>query len=63
MKTIWQLENLNGSKLLLPFRYQNSEVDKICKYILNQPKHHKKESFEEEYQAFIKHYQATLKMK
>ena len=36
-------------------------MDKVCKYILNQPKHHKKISFEEEYPQFIKYYQDFLK--
>lgn len=43
------------------FSVSKQDVDRICKYILNQPKHHKKETFEEEYQRFIKHYQNTLK--
>jgi putative transposase len=42
------------------FSVSKSEVDKICKYILNQPEHHKTTSFEEEYQEFIKHYQSTI---
>jgi len=42
------------------FSVSKAEVDKICKYILNQPKHHKKVTFEEEYQQFIKHYQSTI---
>ena|GEM_PF-187691 len=43
------------------FSVSKHDVDRICKYILNQPEHHKKESFEEEYQEFIKHYQHTIK--
>ncbi len=42
------------------FSVSKSEVDKICKYILNQPEHHKKTSFEVEYQEFMKYYQATI---
>jgi putative transposase len=42
------------------FSVSKSEVDKVCKYILNQPKHHKKKTFQEEYEAFIKFYQKTL---
>ncbi|OQX81438.1 MAG: hypothetical protein B6D61_00675 [Bacteroidetes bacterium 4484_249] len=42
------------------FSVSKSDVDKICKYILNQPKHHKKKSFAEEYDVFVKHYQTTL---
>ena len=43
------------------FSVSKQVVDRICKYILNQPEHHKKETFEEEYQRFIKYYQNTIK--
>jgi putative transposase len=43
------------------FSVSKSEVDKICKYILNQPAHHKKVTWNDEYQSFIKHYQSTIK--
>ena len=43
------------------FSVSKSDVDKVCKYIFNQPEHHKKISFSEEYDEFIKHYQKTLK--
>jgi REP element-mobilizing transposase RayT len=43
------------------FSISKSDVDKVCKYILNQPEHHKKLTFAEEYETFIKHYQKTLK--
>ena len=42
------------------FSVSKSDVDRVCKYILNQPKHHRKVSFEEEYQEFIRFYQNTL---
>ena len=43
------------------FSVSKSEVDKVCRYIMNQPEHHKKISFAEEYDTFLKHYQKTLK--
>jgi len=43
------------------FSISKSDVDKVCKYILNQPEHHRKISFKEEYDTFLKHYQQTLK--
>ena len=43
------------------FSVSKSDVDKVCKYILNQPEHHKKTSFQKEYDDFIKFYQQTLK--
>ncbi len=42
------------------FSVSKSDVDKVCKYILNQPKHHRKVSFAEEYDEFRKFYQKTL---
>jgi REP element-mobilizing transposase RayT len=45
------------------FSVSKSDVDRVCKYILNQPKHHKKVSFAEEYESFIKFYEKTLQIK
>jgi REP element-mobilizing transposase RayT len=42
------------------FSISKGDVDRICKYILNQKEHHKKVTFEEEYQSFIKYYQDRL---
>jgi putative transposase len=43
------------------FSVSKSDVDKVCKYILNQPEHHKKTTFVDEYDQFLKHYQQTLR--
>ena len=43
------------------FSVSKSDVDKVCKYILSQPEHHRKVSFAEEYESFIKFYQKTLR--
>ena len=42
------------------FSVSKSDIDRVCKYILNQPEHHRKISFSEEYDEFIKFYQKTL---
>ena len=45
------------------FSVSKSDVDPACvrdKYILNQAEHHRKISFSEEYESFIKFYQKTL---
>ncbi len=42
------------------FSVSKSDVDRVCKYILNQPEHHKKMTFKEEYDLFIQHYQQNL---
>jgi putative transposase len=43
------------------FSVSKTDVDKVCKYILDQPDHHTKETFAEEYDKFLKYYQKTLK--
>lgn len=35
------------------FSVSKSDVDRVCKYILNQPEHHRKMTFQEEYEKFI----------
>ena len=45
------------------FSVSKKEVDHVCKYILNQPEHHKKQTFNDEYDSFIKFYQKTIKPK
>ena len=42
------------------FSVSKSDVDRVCKYILNQPRHHHKETFAEEYESFMRFYQKTL---
>ncbi|MBI5538894.1 MAG: transposase [Bacteroidia bacterium] len=43
------------------FSVSKGDVDKVCKYILNQPQHHRKFSFAEEYDSFLKFYQKSLR--
>jgi REP element-mobilizing transposase RayT len=45
------------------FSVSKTDVDKVCKYILNQPEHHKKLTFTQEYEEFIKLHQKTIKPK
>jgi putative transposase len=42
------------------FSVSKADVDRVCRYILNQPVHHKKISFAQEYDKFLKFYQDTL---
>ena len=42
------------------FSVSKSDIEKVCRYILNQPEHHKKVTFAAEYERFIKFYQQTL---
>jgi len=64
---------INENKLCVGrFDWQNSaaafsvskgDVNKVCIYILNQKEHHRKHSYTEEYELFIKHYQQTIDLK
>ena len=42
------------------FSVSKGDVDKVCKYILNQSEHHKKQTFIEESDRFLMFYQQTL---
>lgn len=39
------------------FTYSKSHIDKVVKYILNQPEHHKKRSFKEEYLIMLEKFE------
>jgi len=45
------------------FSVSKGDVDKVCKYILNQKEHHRKQTFIEEYEEFLKFYQKTINPK
>jgi len=45
------------------FSVSKKDVDRVCKYIKNQPVHHKKQTFAEEYDKFLKFYNLTLSLK
>ena len=42
------------------FSVSKKDIDKVCKYILNQKEHHRKVTFKEEYDKFIKFYEKTI---
>ncbi|MEZ4921400.1 MAG: IS200/IS605 family transposase [Saprospiraceae bacterium] len=39
------------------FTYSKSHIDSVVKYILNQPEHHKKNSFQDEYMLLLKKFE------
>jgi len=56
-------ENFAWQQSAAAFSVSKRDIDKVCKYILNQPKHHMKKTFQEEYDEFMHFYQKTLKQK
>ena len=45
------------------FTYAHSQIDTVCKYILNQEIHHKDRSFKEEYLDFLKKFEIPFEEK
>jgi len=45
------------------FSVSKRDIDKVCKYILNQKEYHKKVDYSQEYDAFLKFYQQTISKK
>jgi len=43
------------------FSVSKSDVDKVCKYILDQAEHHRRLTYTQEYDLFIRHYQDTIR--
>ena len=43
------------------FSYSHSSLDKVISYIKNQKEHHRKKSFKEEYNEFLKKYEIDFK--
>lgn len=43
------------------FSHSKSELDNVIKYILNQPQHHNKQSFQKEYLATLQRYDIEFK--
>jgi REP element-mobilizing transposase RayT len=52
--------NFDWQNTCSAFSVSKRDVDKVCKYILNQKEHHHKQSFAEEYEEFLKFYQQTI---
>ncbi len=55
--------NFNWQTTASAFSVSKSDVDKVCKYILNQKEHHRKLTFKEEYDKFIEFYEKTIQIK
>jgi putative transposase len=39
------------------FTYAHSQIDEVCKYIINQEEHHKKRTFRQEWESFLKKFE------
>ncbi|MFA6978188.1 MAG: IS200/IS605 family transposase [Ignavibacteriaceae bacterium] len=53
----WMRGKFNWQEGFGAFSYSRSHIDNVIHYILNQPEHHKKKSFREEYIEFLKKFE------
>lgn len=42
------------------FSYGHSQIDRVCKYVLNQEVHHKKKTFRQEYLEFLEKFEVSF---
>jgi REP element-mobilizing transposase RayT len=45
------------------FSYGHSQIDAVCKYVLNQEEHHRKKAFKEEYLEFLQKFEIPFEEK
>lgn len=53
----WVVGKFNWQDGFGAFTYSKSQIDDVVKYILNQPNHHKKQTFKEEYLTFLRKFE------
>ena len=53
----WVLGKFNWQEGFGAFTYSKSQIHSVVKYILNQPEHHKKTTFKDEYIDFLKKFE------
>jgi REP element-mobilizing transposase RayT len=52
-KKKWVTGNFSWQEGYGVFSYGHSQIDRVCKYVLNQEEHHKKKTFKQEYLEFL----------
>lgn len=56
-------EKFNWQEGYGAFSYSQSQVHDVIEYVLNQPEHHKKKTFKEEYLEFLKKFEVSYEEK
>ena len=49
-------KDTHHSRYLYPTLYAHSQLDAVARYIINQEEHHSRQTFREEYLAFLKRF-------
>ena len=56
----WVRGDFNWQEGYGVFSYGHSQIDKVCKYILNQELHHKRKTFKQEYVEFLQKFEVPF---
>ena len=59
----WAKGNFNWQEGYGVFSYGHSQINAVCRYVLNQEQHHKKKTFKEEYQEFLRKFEVPFEEK
>ena len=59
----WIQQNFSWQEGYGVFSYGHSQIDRVCKYVLNQEEHHKKKTFRQEYLEFLERFAITFEEK
>jgi REP element-mobilizing transposase RayT len=62
-KQNWPLRGFSWQEGYGAFSYSRSQLDVVVRYILNQPLHHRKKSFKEEYAEFLRKFEVEYNEK
>ena len=56
----WVRGDFNWQEGYGVFSYGHSQIDKVCKYVLNQELHHKRKTFKQEYVEFLQKFEVPF---
>lgn len=59
----WIKGNFNWQEGYGVFSYSHSQIDRVCKYILNQELHHQKKTFKQEYHELLEKFTVPFEEK
>ncbi len=59
----WIKEKFNWQEGYGVFSYSHSHIDVVCRYVLNQEKHHQKKTFRQEYHEMLEKFEVSFEEK
>lgn len=59
----WTNDTFNWQEGYGVFSYGHSQIDVVCKYVMNQETHHRRKTFKEEYHTFLEKFAVSYEEK